>query len=365
MATTATGSDRIGWVDYAKGLCIILVVMLHTTKNIEFWAEEEGFLHYVVVFAQPFRMPDFFLVSGLFLAPVIDRPWRRYTDTKVLHFVYFYVLWATITFMTKGPGYLWAGSYEKLLEFPMAFIEPLGTLWFIYVLPIFFVVTKVLRDHRVNMWLAWIAAAILETARVQTGWTAIDEFCARGVYFLSGYLIASYVFSGARWVEKNTIIAMALLLVWGVVNSYAVFTPSPRGIADTIAHLPVISLVLGFAGAFALITTGVLLNRYNALRFIRYCGEKSLVIYLAFFLTVTPLKFVVVGYDLDVGWSSLALTVISVAFPLMLYHLVRGTRLSFLFERPNAFKLSPTPPTSASRPRGGPAQPVLTEAGES
>ena len=361
MTTTATESERIGWIDYAKGLCIILVVMLHTTKNIEFWAGEEGFLHYVVVFAQPFRMPDFFLVSGLFLAPVIDRPWRKYLDTKVVHFAYFYVLWATIAFMTKGPGYLWAGAYERLLEFPMAFIEPLGTLWFIYVLPIFFVVAKLLRDNRVNMVLAWIVAALLETARIETGWTAIDEFCSRGVYFLTGYLIASYVFSGARWVERNTLAAMALLLVWGVINAFAVFTPSPLAIADTIAHLPLISLVLGFAGAFALITTGVLLNRYNALRFIRYCGQNSLIIYLAFFLTVTPLKFVVVKYRLDVGWSSLILTAISVVFPLILYQLVRGTRFSFLFERPNAFRLGPS---AASRPSAGPARPALTEAGE-
>jgi len=364
MTTNAIGSDRIGWIDYAKGLCIILVVMLHTTKNIEFWAQEEGFLHYVVVFAQPFRMPDFFLVSGLFLAPVIDRPWRRYLDTKVVHFVYFYVLWATIAFMTKGPGYLWAGAYDKLLEFPMAFIEPLGTLWFIYVLPIFFVITKALHDNRANMWMVWLVAALLETARIQTGWTAIDEFCARGVYFLSGYLIASYVFSGARWVERNTAIAMAILLVWGVINSFAVFTPSPLGIADTIAHLPVISLILGFAGAFALIATGVLLNHYNALRFIRYCGQNSLIIYLAFFLTLTPLKFVVLRYDLDVGWSSVVVTAISVVFPLLLYRVVRGTWLSFLFERPDAFKLNPAPSQPAPQSLAGSPQPALTKASE-
>ena len=32
-------------------------------------------------------------------------------------------------------------------------------------------------------------------AHVATGWTVIDEFCARFVYFYSGYLFASYVFA--------------------------------------------------------------------------------------------------------------------------------------------------------------------------
>ena len=31
---------------------------------------------------QPFRMPDFFLISGLFLARVIDRDWRDYLDRR-------------------------------------------------------------------------------------------------------------------------------------------------------------------------------------------------------------------------------------------------------------------------------------------
>ena len=69
-----------------------------------------------------------------------------------------------------------------------SFIEPFGTLWFIYLLPIFFVVTKLTR--RVPPLAIWPVAAALEMAHVATGWTVIDEFCARFVYFYSGYLFA-------------------------------------------------------------------------------------------------------------------------------------------------------------------------------
>jgi hypothetical protein len=48
-------------------------------------------------------MPDFFLISGLFLANVIDRDWRTYLDRKVVHFFYFYLLWMTIQFAVKAP----------------------------------------------------------------------------------------------------------------------------------------------------------------------------------------------------------------------------------------------------------------------
>ena len=98
--------ERVDWVDVAKGICIIMVVMMHSTLGVEKAAGEPGWMGYFVEFARPFRMPDFFLIAGLFLARRIDGPWRLYLDRKVLHFVYFYVLWLTIQFAFKAPGML-------------------------------------------------------------------------------------------------------------------------------------------------------------------------------------------------------------------------------------------------------------------
>ena len=95
--------QRVDWVDYAKGFCIVFVVMMHSTLGVGLAMGQEGWLHTVVAFAKPFRMPDFFLISGLFLAQVIDRDWRTYLDRKVLHFAYFYLLWTAIQFALKAP----------------------------------------------------------------------------------------------------------------------------------------------------------------------------------------------------------------------------------------------------------------------
>ena len=35
---------------------------------------------------------DFFLISGLFLSAVVDRPWRRFVDRRLVHYMYFYAL---------------------------------------------------------------------------------------------------------------------------------------------------------------------------------------------------------------------------------------------------------------------------------
>src|SRR5262252_7383604 len=139
-------SERVDWVDYAKGFCIVMVVMMHSTLGVEAALGHEGWLHHAVAFAKPFRMPDFFLISGLFLARVISRDWRTYLDRKVVHFAYFYVLWVTLQFAVKAPHFAaqhgWLGVLWLYAE---SFIEPFGILWFIYLLPIFFVVTKATR----------------------------------------------------------------------------------------------------------------------------------------------------------------------------------------------------------------------------
>ena len=126
---------RIDWVDYAKGICIVMVVMMHSVLGVEAASGQTGFMHVLVAFAKPFRMPDFFLISGLFLAVVIDRDWRTYLDRKVVHFAYFYVLWVTIQFGFKAPSFAAESGWAHVgLMYLQSFIEPFGTLWFIYLL---------------------------------------------------------------------------------------------------------------------------------------------------------------------------------------------------------------------------------------
>src|SRR6186997_1197882 len=173
-------ATRIDWVDYAKGICIVMVVMMHSVLGVEKAAGDTGFMHAFVMFAQPFRMPDFFLISGLFLAQVIDRDWRTYLDRKVIHFVYFYLLWTAIQFGLKAPGLMQANGVAGVAWLYLeTFWEPFGTLWFIYLLPIFFVVTKLAHGWRIPVIAIWLVGAALETARIHTGFTVIDEFAAR------------------------------------------------------------------------------------------------------------------------------------------------------------------------------------------
>jgi uncharacterized membrane protein YcfT len=338
MGTGGMGAhgERVVWVDYAKGFCIVLVVMMHSTLGTGLAAGQEGWLHAVVEFARPFRIPDFFLLSGLFLARVIDRDWRTYVDRKVVHFAYFYALWVTIQFALKAPALAadrgWDGTAVLYLE---SFIEPFGTLWFIYLLPIFFVLVKLTRG--VPPLLIWLAGAGLEIAPIHTGWTAVDEFAARFVYFYTGYLLAPAIFAFAAGVQRRHVLAVPGLIAWSGIHGALVF----GGFADR----PLVSLALGFVGCGALVALSALWARQDAFPPLRYCGEHSIVIYLAFFLPMAITRTVLLktGVVTDIGTVSLLVTTAGVTVPLLIYWAVRHTRWRFLFQRPDRFWIAPRP----------------------
>ncbi len=325
---------RIDWVDYAKGICIILVVMMHSTLGVEKAAGELSWLHGFIEWARPFRMPDFFLLSGLFLAARINRPWRDYLDTKVLHFAYFYVLWMTLQLALKGYGiYQSDGLAGAFNTYALGFVEPFGTLWFIYMLAIFFVAVKALRS--VPPVLVFSAAALLEIAPIETGWLLIDEFAARFVYFFAGYWLSSNIFAFAAAAgRKPVLVTVTGLAFWALANDVLV--------AGAWSKLPVISLLLGFVGAAAVVSSGVLLSKTRLAAPIRYCGENSIIIYLAFFVFMAATRTLLLktGVVSDLALVSLLVTAAGVTGPILLYWAVRGTRASFLFSRPRWAKLA-------------------------
>jgi uncharacterized membrane protein YcfT len=240
----------------------------------------------------------------------------------------------TIQFAFKAPGMAaehgLSGVAALYLE---AFIQPFGTLWFIYLLPIFFVVTKIL--HRVPTIVVWLAAAALEIAPIETGWVMLDEFASRFVYFYTGYVLAERFFAIAAAAQAHPVRAVAWLTMWGVFNAYYVWTG--------LAELPVVSLTLGMLGAAAVVALSALLAKIDLFSALRYCGRHSIVVYLAFFLPMAATRALLIksGLIADVGTISLVVTTAGVVGALAWFWAVRGTPLRFLFERPERFWLAP------------------------
>ena len=200
----APPAQRVDWVDYAKGICIILVVMMHAVNGVEYLFDEQGWMHPIIDFARPFRIPDFFLVAGLFLSRSIHAPLADYLDRKVVHFIYFYVLWLTLQLPVLEFGALVSHPGYVLKLWFYSFVEPSNSLWFVHMLAIFYVVTRLLRN--VPVWIVFAGAFVLQSlyqlVLIDTGWGVIDRFANRYVYFFMGYAFAPQIFRFAGRAAK-------------------------------------------------------------------------------------------------------------------------------------------------------------------
>jgi peptidoglycan/LPS O-acetylase OafA/YrhL len=128
------------------------------------------------------------------------------------------------------------------------------------------------------------------------------------------------------------------LTIWGVINGILVF--------NGVAGWPLISLALGLAGCAAVVAVSALLAQSRVFEPLRYCGERSIVIYLAFFLGMAASRSVLLkyGWIADIGTVSAIVTLAGIVGALLLYWTVRRTPLRFLFERPDRFWIAPRKP---------------------
>jgi uncharacterized membrane protein YcfT len=85
-------------------------------------------------------------------------------------------------------------------------------------------------------------------------------------------------------------------------------------------------------------------------RFLRYCGQNSIVIYLTFFFPMTVLERLLASNNAipDVGWACFAILVISAVLPLLFHLAIKRTPLIVLYVRPKLFRIGNKPAPLAS-----------------
>jgi uncharacterized membrane protein YcfT len=351
----AMDKARLDWVDMAKGLSIFLVVTMYCAASVGEDTGQTGFLHWTIAFAMPFRMPEFFLLSGLFLSQVIERPWKTYLDRRVVHYAYFYALWAIIHIVFKEAliGRDFAGAATSLA---WAIVEPYGVLWFIYMLAVFGLAAKFLHDIKAPVWGVLAVAAVLQMTSIHTGSYLIDQFAEYFVFFYAGAIFAPQLFRLAAWSTDRVVPALAVLAAWAVVNAAMVFSPGfrmdPVHIQMGWGALPGIHLMLALAGAAAICMVAAMLTRLPFMDWLRWLGSKSLIIYVAFVLPMSIARTILLRLGIvEPNLVSLLTMVVAITAPLVLWWIVQKVGFGkFLFERPAWAHLPGTRRASAPAP---------------
>ncbi len=333
-------AKRHDWVDAAKGMSILFVVMLYVTYSVGEDTGRIGILHWVAGYLTPFRMPDFFAISGLFLSRTLQKSALTFFDRRVFHYAYFYFLWLVIHITIKVA--LATGDVGLALsELGNAVFQPYGVLWFIYVLALVNLAVLLLKTLRVPHWLALVLGTALQISGLHTGSYAIDQFAAYFVYFYAGYALAPVFFAIVSYALDHKAQAIAALAVWSLANGLAVFLPShtlhTTGIDMGLAGLPGMRLSFALIGITAIFVAAGLLMQLPFMRWLAWIGKRSIVLYVSFALPMTAVRTVLIKFNLIPDVSLLSIVVYAAALigPFVLYTLVQWSgRGKFLFERP-------------------------------
>lgn len=330
--------NRIGWVDYARCISILLVVMMHSTLGVEAAFGGPGWLHPFVLFADSFRIPLFFLVSGLFVARVLNVPLIEFLDRRVLHYAYFYILWLNVQFLFKSHSFSAHLSPEEVFQaYLAAYIQPFGTLWFIYVLPIFFVLARICRS--LPPWFVISIAVCASLNTPETGVVVIDASFQYFVYFVLGHYLANQILQIADTAKKQKFKTLCIILIWFPVNAILVGYSDHSTIEMISGILGTMSVIL-LCALFGASTSNIGLGSLFS-----WIGRHSLVIYLGFFIPMAATRTVLLRAEMisDIGAASLVTFCAAVSGPAILYFFVRLAGIGgFLFERPEWARLTPS-----------------------
>ena len=325
--------QRVEWVDLAKGLTILLVVIMHATLGVEKYLGAEGWMHHVITFATPFRMPVFFAVAGLFAAKAITKDWRTFLDSKFLHFAYFYILWMTIQFIFKTPFFIKEfGAESTILYYIASFVQPFGLLWFIYLLPIYFLFLRLTKSAPMLGQFAFAIAC--KYMLTDTGINVVDFFSKYYVFFLAGHFGRDLWFRLAEMARDNRVLALAGLAVWALSNGAVIHL----GYSDVTP----VAIVLGVLGFVAVVELMAILPQRGPAQILHYCGQRSLPIYLGFFLPMGVSRLLIpkLCEVCSAGMVAFIVSAFSILGAIVMVELVKAIGIgSFLYIRPGWARL--------------------------
>ncbi len=276
------GDERRAWIDVARGTCIILVTLLHTTFVVDgavgsgrgIWPPVDYLLH-------PLRMPLFFFISGMLAAGAVARPLRQ-TRRRTLGLLYLYVLWSVLqlvhlVFSLRDSGDPLPEPYDVVASF----FAPTG-LWFLWALATYFLLARLLHRllGRFAPWALVPLAALSMLSPVLEEMQTLSIHPGFGAIFLSSvYSNAVWYFAGlyGRWaVRRLRAVSTPVLACLAVAVFWAAFEASRLALVT----LEVRWLLSGLAVVASLMVFAVLPLRGVIARTIAAVGRRTLPIYV-------------------------------------------------------------------------------------
>ncbi len=278
---------RVPWVDVAKGITILLVVVFHAQIYLAHKGLGLGLYTQINTVLQPVRMPLFFAVSGLLAVSLIRQDWGLVLRNRVGLFLALFILWSAIHI----------AAFKYLLWHPLfAFQEPIGwevmqglirprtSIWFIWALAFYILFTKSLQSRPAVAAGLSLALGILGASGLPMayGFALLQQ---KLLMYLPFFVLPALYGRGAlTWIAAHP---LPLLAIGAVLSAASVLAAAAFPLEGVARYLSAgtAEVLRAFGGLCAGLAGAVYLARWRPLaRILSYFGKRTLAIYLSHIL---------------------------------------------------------------------------------
>lgn len=255
--------SRLSWIDYDKGISIILVCYLHLTYLFQYYFHVDPdaywILKYSNIFLYGFRMPLFFMISGVLLQGNLARKgFSGYIKNRFNTIFYPLLVWGFIRVTLQlavgnlSPKHGSPILYLYILTDPRK-IAPLWYLHALFCISVIYAIVKVkLRQSALHNLifglLLYVISDYFTTQGIETGF--LTDILRYYVFFAAGDLISGMLLSDeARKFLYSRKIILILLIPFALVQTIAMkYNIAHRNVFYVENGLPMLYLLQGLIG---------------------------------------------------------------------------------------------------------------------
>lgn len=354
-------SGRVDWIDYVKGIGIVLVVYGHvlfgiTNSGVVLSATVplQLFIQNSLAFIYTFHMALFFFLSGLVVARSLSKTQKKFKElflSKVKTIAYPYLIWSLIQGIIAAYVSPYANNTFAITDIPFRILFlPIAQFWFLYTLFIchivFSLMQKVIKLN--NYFIFFISVVMYLISPYIDKIYVLSCFNLWLVYFVLGVISARFLYQVLK--KISAIQALLISLICFCVQAYIFFYTSVILKFDFILKLHVnqnlgLAFFMALLGTIATICLSFYLSKIKAIDIIRYLGSLSMPIYLAHLLASAGARIFLqkVLHLNNLVLHVVVETVVGLIFPIVLYEVAQKNRFPYLFSLGNRSSLSPAP----------------------
>ncbi|SFW31180.1 acyltransferase family protein [Chitinophaga sancti] len=356
--STAKPGNRLAWIDYARGIAIILVLYRHIFEGISrsgveaakfSWLENANIIFY------SFRMPLFFILSGVFIGKSLaKRGMKSLIVNKFNILLYPYLLWSAlqITIQICLSGLV--NANRGIADYGYIFLFPrrIDQFWYLYALfnvTVLYILTR--EKLRLKIWhqlligfAAYMYSSYLSVHHIDLGF--IYDICHFYVFFAIGELIADHILDSSRYALYSSWKLFWILLPFFAVGQYYFLVANLNNQYNLFVeeHQPLLFALIALVGCAFMINISFLLQRYGSVKLLRVAGFHSLYIYVSHVLVASAVRMCLVKV-FHITYLPVLLVIclcFAVVIPILLYKAAMRAGAWWLYslEKPMELKLS-------------------------